>query len=248
MRLVISPLPEPLDFPGVRNAYDTVAEDYATHLPDTRAEALVDLAMVDAFAEAVTSGDDAQVLDAGCGAGRMSPYLAERGCLVRGVDLSSSMIAMARRDHRDVVFTVGSVTDLPYSDNEFAGVLFVIRSSTRLRPGGLAAAGGNRVGPGERGEGSFVTQPVRVVACADEDRRGSVRADTFARHQLRGDRGGDTGQPGLCAVQLLVQELDALGKLSQRQPGHRGEAVVLGAHPEGSAGRDELRRLESAQS
>jgi hypothetical protein len=30
---------------------------------------------------------------------------------------------MARRDHRDLVFAVGSLTDLPYSDDEFAGVL-----------------------------------------------------------------------------------------------------------------------------
>jgi predicted TPR repeat methyltransferase len=62
--------------------------------------------MVDAFAAAVTAGDDVRVLDAGCGAGRMSRYLADRGCLVEGVDLSSGMVAMARRDHPDPVFDV----------------------------------------------------------------------------------------------------------------------------------------------
>ena len=120
MRLVTSPPIDPFDFGSVRHAYDTVAEDYATYLPDTRAEAPLDLAMVDAFAEAVTSGDDARVLDAGCGAGRMSRYLADRGCLVEGVDLSPGMIAMARRDHRDLVFTVGSLIDLPYADDSHA--------------------------------------------------------------------------------------------------------------------------------
>jgi len=30
---------------------------------------------------------------------------------------------MARRDHPDLVFTVGSLTDLPYRDDAFAGVL-----------------------------------------------------------------------------------------------------------------------------
>ena len=59
MRLVTSSTPDPLDFRGVRHAYDTVAEDYASRLPDTRAEAPLDLAMIDAFAEAVTSGDAA---------------------------------------------------------------------------------------------------------------------------------------------------------------------------------------------
>src|SRR5690349_20674266 len=48
MRLVTSPPPDPLDLRSVRRAYDTVAEDYASHLPDTRAEAPLDLAMVDA--------------------------------------------------------------------------------------------------------------------------------------------------------------------------------------------------------
>lgn len=112
-----------LDFRSVRLAYDTVAEDYAAHLPDTRAEAPLDLAMIDAFATAVTASDDPRVLDAGCGAGRMSRYLADRGCLVEGVDLSPGMIAMARRDHRDLNFTVGSLTDLPYADEQFEGVM-----------------------------------------------------------------------------------------------------------------------------
>ena len=112
-----------LDFTGVRLAYDTVAEDYATFLPDTRAETNLDLAMVDAFAAAVTGAADPRVLDAGCGAGRMSRYLADRGCLVRGVDLSPSMVAMARRDHPDLTFTVGSLTDLPHPDRQFAGVM-----------------------------------------------------------------------------------------------------------------------------
>ena len=100
-----------------------MAESYATYLPDTRAEAALDLAMVDAFAEAVGAGDDAPVLDAGCGAGRMSRYLAEQGCLVEGVDLSSAMVAVARRQQPDLVFTEGSLSALPYPDDRFAGVL-----------------------------------------------------------------------------------------------------------------------------
>ena len=148
--------PDPLDFRAVRDAYDTVAEDYAAHFPDTRAEARLDLAMVDAFADTVTSGDQPRVLDAGCGAGRMSRYLADRGCLVEGVDLSPGMVAMARRDHPDLVFTVASLTDLPYPDDQFAGVLLwysIIHTppagqarifaevSRVLRPGGQVLVG-----------------------------------------------------------------------------------------------------------
>lgn len=123
MRLVMSSPPDPLGLRSVRRAYDTVAQDYATYLPDTRAEAPLDLAMIDAFCEAVTSGDDARVLDAGCGTGRMSRYLADRGCLVEGIDLAPNMIAMARRDHATLAFTVGSITGIPYPDDRFAGVM-----------------------------------------------------------------------------------------------------------------------------
>jgi SAM-dependent methyltransferase len=121
------PSPPPIDMSGVRRAYDAVAEDYAARLPDNRAEAPLDLAMVDALAAAVgeqgSDGADSRILDAGCGAGRMSRYLLGRGCSVEGVDLSPGMVAMARRDTPGVRFAVGSLADLPYADDTFGGVL-----------------------------------------------------------------------------------------------------------------------------
>lgn len=115
--------PDLSDLRGIRRAYDTVAEDYADHIPDIAVEAPLDLAMVDAFVAAIASGEPGSVLDAGCGAGRMSRYLADRGCVVTGVDLSPNMIDRARRDHPDLAFRVGSLTELPYPDNQFAGVM-----------------------------------------------------------------------------------------------------------------------------
>ncbi len=137
MRAMPSLTPDRLDFRGVRRAYDTVAEDYAAYLPDTRAESPLDLAMLDAFAEAVRSDADGPVLDAGCGAGRMSRYLAERGCHVHGVDLSPGMLAMARRDHPDLAFAVGSLTALPCPDDRFGGVVLWY-SIIHTPPAGLA--------------------------------------------------------------------------------------------------------------
>ncbi|HYN68194.1 MAG TPA: class I SAM-dependent methyltransferase [Ornithinibacter sp.] len=128
---------DPVDSDGVRAAYDTVAEAYAARLPDTRAEAAADLAMVDAFAAAVAAGDDPRVLDAGCGTGRMSAYLAARGCLVEGVDLSPGMVAMARRANPELRFEVGSLSELPCADAEFAGVLLWY-SVIHTPPSGLA--------------------------------------------------------------------------------------------------------------
>ena len=149
-----------IDYTDVRHAYDTVASDYAERLPDTRAETALDLAMVDAFATAVlrdaSDPTTAPVLDAGCGAGRMSAYLAARGVAVRGVDLSPGMVEMARRDHPDLDFTVGSLDELPCGDGEFAGVMLwysiihtppagldrVLAEAVRvLRPGGHLLVG-----------------------------------------------------------------------------------------------------------
>ncbi|MFF5218697.1 class I SAM-dependent methyltransferase [Micromonospora sp. NPDC000442] len=53
---------------------------------------------------------------------RQAAHLTERGCSVEGVDLSPGMVAMARRNHPRLVFTVGSLTELPYPDGQFAGV------------------------------------------------------------------------------------------------------------------------------
>ncbi|QDB78887.1 class I SAM-dependent methyltransferase [Georgenia wutianyii] len=104
---------------SVRRAYDALAEDYAALLPDTRAESALDLAVLDAFAREVAG----PVLDAGCGAGRMSRYLADRGCRVHGVDLSPGMVERARRDHPDLTFDVAALTDLPFADATFGGIV-----------------------------------------------------------------------------------------------------------------------------
>lgn len=101
-------------------AYDTVAEAYAETFPDTRAELPVDLAMIDHFIALLPDGP--RVLDAGCGTGRMLPYLAARGCQVQGVDLSSEMLRCARRDHGEFPTRVGTLLDLDEPDSTFDGV------------------------------------------------------------------------------------------------------------------------------
>ncbi len=212
---MISSPPEPLDYRSVRHAYDTVAEDYATHLPDTRAEAPLDLAMIDAFAEAVSSGEGARVLDGGCGTGRMSRYLAERGCLVEGVDVSPGMIAMARRDRGDLVLTVGSLAELPYPDDEFAGVLlwYSIIHTPPAGQGRIFAEAARVLRPGghvlvafQSGEGT------RHVALAYSSRFGDeVRLE---RHLYTADH---------VASQLEAAGLREVGRLVRRAQGNERE-------------------------
>ncbi|WP_462418842.1 class I SAM-dependent DNA methyltransferase [Kytococcus sp. Marseille-QA3725] len=103
-----------------RTAYDTVADVYADHLTGTEPEQPLELAMIDHFVGLV--GEPRRVLDAGCGAGRMLPHLAERGCRVEGVDLSPEMIRRAQQDHPEFPTTVGSLAHLDHPDGQFDGV------------------------------------------------------------------------------------------------------------------------------
>lgn len=136
----------------VRSTYDAVAEVYAARFPSTEPEQPVDLAMIDHFRALMPAGGT-HVLDAGCGTGRIARYLTDRGCRVRGVDLSPGMIAVAQREHADISTQVASITRLPFPDAEFDGILFwysivrvadtdlptVFREARRvLRPDGVA--------------------------------------------------------------------------------------------------------------
>ncbi|MGL5928448.1 MAG: methyltransferase domain-containing protein [Dermatophilaceae bacterium] len=107
----------------VRAAYDAIAEEYAATYPSTEPEAAVDLAMVDHVIRLVVEAGGSTVLDAGCGTGRMTRYVADRGLAVTGVDLSPGMLAMARRDHPDLDVREGSLLSLPLDDASFDGVV-----------------------------------------------------------------------------------------------------------------------------
>ncbi|UUZ58756.1 class I SAM-dependent methyltransferase [Nocardioides sp. B-3] len=123
------------DFTQTVATYDTVAADYAAHFPTTEPEDPLDLAMIDHFVARL--GPAPSVLDAGCGTGRISRYLADRGCRVTGLDLSPGMVAVARRDHPDPAFAVGSIVDLPYGDASVDAALYwysVIHSPDALLP------------------------------------------------------------------------------------------------------------------
>jgi 2-polyprenyl-3-methyl-5-hydroxy-6-metoxy-1,4-benzoquinol methylase len=57
-----------------------------------------------------------RVLDAGCGEGRFSRIIAERGALVTGIDLSDRMIALAREEEKNgplgIEYGVADMADL----------------------------------------------------------------------------------------------------------------------------------------
>ena len=134
-------------------AYDADAWFFAETFPTTEPEQQIDLAAINHWIGLLQQGDTPQVLDAGCGAGRMGRYLKDRGCDVTGIDVSPGMIEMAHRDHPDIDARVGSILELPHNDAAFDGAFYwysiIHLADTRLpaafaearrvlRPGALA--------------------------------------------------------------------------------------------------------------
>lgn len=106
---------------ATRTFYDAVAEDYAAQFRDGLAEAPLDRAVIAGFAELV--GKDGTVADLGCGPGRVTGYLASLGLSVFGLDLSESMLAIARRENPGVRFERGSMLELDLPDGALSGAL-----------------------------------------------------------------------------------------------------------------------------
>lgn len=104
---------------GVASAYDTVAEAYADHFAGVVPETAADLAMIADFLGLLPA--PGTVLDAGCGTGRLFGLLGAQGRPVTGLDASAGMLARARRDHPGVPVVQGSLVDLPFPDEAFAG-------------------------------------------------------------------------------------------------------------------------------
>ena len=106
-----------------RTAYDTVAVDYEALLRDALGASPDDRAVLGLFAERVREAGGGAVGDLGCGPGRVTAHLHDRGLDVFGLDLSPGMVEVARRTHPHLRFQVGSLLDLPVADDALAGAL-----------------------------------------------------------------------------------------------------------------------------
>lgn len=69
---------EPAHLHTTKATYDTVAADYARLLPDLRAEAALDQAMLARFAELTSVVGRGHVADLGCGTGRITGHLVSK--------------------------------------------------------------------------------------------------------------------------------------------------------------------------
>ncbi|PYC64779.1 SAM-dependent methyltransferase [Streptomyces tateyamensis] len=169
--------------------------------------------MLAAFAELVAG----PVLDAGCGPGKVTAYLAERGLDAVGVDLSPEMVAVARAAYPGVRFRQGSMAALELPDGGLGGVLAwysthhtpaeglpaVYREFHRvLAPGGYLLLGGH--------VGDEVRYPTQ----------GYGHSVSYEWHLIPADRQVDLlEQAGLTVTARLLQESRHLCLLA-RKPEH----------------------------
>ena len=111
---------------STRAVYDFSAAEYASAVGTTVTDAFerpIDRAILNAFAEDFAAVEHARVLDIGCGVGRVTSYLHNRGLVVSGIDLSPEMIAVARRSHPHLTFDVAAMTELPVEDGSLAAAV-----------------------------------------------------------------------------------------------------------------------------
>ncbi|MER7178269.1 class I SAM-dependent methyltransferase [Streptomyces hyaluromycini] len=106
---------------ATRTFYDAIADDYADHFREDISNRPLDRALLAAYAELVGAGGT--VADLGCGPGRVTARLAGLGLSVFGLDLSASMLAVARRENPGLRFVQGSMLELAVADGALDGVV-----------------------------------------------------------------------------------------------------------------------------
>ncbi|TDU05700.1 methyltransferase family protein [Streptomyces sp. 846.5] len=106
-----------------RTSYDTVAVSYADQLRHALDDKPYLRAALALFAEAVHDAGGGPVADLGCGPGHVTAHLHRLGVDAFGIDVSPGMVDVARRDHPELRFEVGSMTELHLADASIAGAL-----------------------------------------------------------------------------------------------------------------------------
>lgn len=102
-----------------RQAYSARASEYAELFGSIASTHPNDRQLVGTWADSVTG----PVIDAGCGPGQWTAYLAGRGATISGVDQVSEFIDYAREHYPGVSFEINDIEALNVEDGSVGGVL-----------------------------------------------------------------------------------------------------------------------------
>ena len=108
---------------AVRESYDADAAAYADQVQGLLEANPYLRAGLGLFAELVDEAGGGPVADLGCGPGYVTRHLRSLGSDAFGIDLSPEMVAIARRDHPEIRFEVGTMTQLELDDGSLGGVV-----------------------------------------------------------------------------------------------------------------------------
>ena len=106
-----------------RASYDADACGYTAEVRGLLQKSPYLRASLALFAELVRDAGGGRIVDVGCGPGYVTDHLHHLGMDAFGIDLSPEMIAIAQRDHPQLHFEVGTMSDLDLVDNSVTGVL-----------------------------------------------------------------------------------------------------------------------------
>jgi len=101
----------------VEEGYNKIAQFY--HDDRGSFDSLIELKK---FTKLLTPG--ARVLDVGCGAGfPITKYLVDEGFSVVGIDISESMLSLARKHVPNTDFFKMNMSEMDFPDNSFDGIV-----------------------------------------------------------------------------------------------------------------------------
>ena len=103
----------------IRDGYAARAAEYTQLFGDIGQMDEVDRERIGGWADAV----DGRILDAGCGPGHWTAFLAERGIDAEGIDLVPEFVAGACARFPHVAYRVASLTDVGVASGSLGGVL-----------------------------------------------------------------------------------------------------------------------------
>lgn len=105
----------------IQNTYDILAEDYNEHFKDEHNKKPKDQEVLSRFVELVRGKNN--IWDIGCGSGHTTKYLFDLGVKISGLDLSASMIEIAKNQYQNIHFEQGNMLHLNFEDNSIDAVI-----------------------------------------------------------------------------------------------------------------------------
>ena len=101
----------------VIKVYNAIAKKYVEIFDEKN---FSDKPFLNKFSKYIKKGG--KILDLGCGSGRPSKYLFDKGMVIEGVDFSEEMIKIARKKYPKISFKRMDMRKITYKENSFDGV------------------------------------------------------------------------------------------------------------------------------